>query len=117
MNDGPQTDPQKVRWKWLRTLTLVLWIGFGLYVALFVAGYAVAGAWPDSYSIYMLLFGFGTFLSAVLLPAAAISALLHLGAFVARRIDTRMSVVGIISGILVAVGDLVVIVLWAVRLN
>lgn len=117
MNDQPQAGPQALGWQWLGTLTLVLWAALGLCVALFVAGYAVAGNWQDSYSIYMPLFGLGTFLSLILLPAAIISALLHLGAFVAHRIGARMSVAGITSSIIVVAGDLMIIVSWAVRLN
>lgn len=108
MNDGRQTAPtQTTSWKWLRTLTLVLWADLALSVVALASGLLVAEHGREFYPIYMSLFGISSLLMMVFLLAAPILILLHAVALVKHRESARAAYFGMVSGAIGAVGILV----------
>lgn len=106
MNDEPKTAPRIVRWKWLRTLTLALWAGLALGVATMLGTLPAETHALESYPEFHYLFGVSAWLMLGLLPTASISVLLHAVALFKQRIAAKSAYLGMVSGVLVIIGDL-----------
>lgn len=117
MGDGPQTEPRKARWAWLRALTLVLWAGLVLSAATLASGFLVAEHVPGSYSVFHFLFGVSVWLMLGLLPVAPMSILLHVMALFKQRIAAKTAYFGMVSGAVLIIGDLVLMAYAGSRLG
>lgn len=117
MNDEPRVVPERATWKWLRVLTLVLWAGLAFSAMSLAGGLLVAEHFRGFYTVFMFLSGVSVLLMAVLLLAAPISILLHAVALFKQRIAARSAYLGMISGAVVAIADLVLMAYAGSRLG